>query len=91
MTGKSCVGLLVCVLGMSTVVIWESNAGFDPGVSKSNAGGANLQFAADDQQGTTSVNEKPPGDLPPPKKKKRSPGALPPASASPKIDGPPKK
>jgi hypothetical protein len=90
MTGRSCLGLLVCALGMSTLVTSESNAGFDPGVSKSNAGGANLQFAADDKQGTMSGNEKPPGDLPPPKKKSRSPGALPPASASPKMDGPPK-
>jgi hypothetical protein len=89
MTRKSCLGLLVCVLGLSTVMVWESNAGFDSGVIESNTGRANLQFAADDQQGTKAETEKPPGDLPPPKKKNRSPGALPPAS-SPKVDAPAK-
>jgi hypothetical protein len=68
---------------------WESNAGFDSSAGRSIACPANLQFAADDQQGTKGETEKPPGDLPPPKKKHRSPGALPPAS-SPKVDPPAK-
>jgi len=91
MTRKLCLGLLVGLLGLSIAMTRESKAGFDPGASISSSSHFNLQFAADDQQGTMAGEEKPPGDLPPPKKKKRSPGALPPAAVSPRVDGPAKK
>jgi hypothetical protein len=85
MTRKLCLGLLVGLLGLPTLMTRESSAGFDSGVSKSSSGHSSLQFAADDQRGNMAKEEKPPGDLPPksdppPKRKKRSPGPLPPAS-----------